>query len=111
MRALSLDPGALRRAVDLQQQTRTADGAGGFSEGWTTVATVFARIVPLRADSRLRADQLAETVTHRIVLRWRAGVVAGMRFASGGRVFDIVTVHDPDETGRYLECRVREDLP
>ena len=49
-----------------------------------------------------------ETVTHRVTLRWRNGVAAGMRFARQGRIFDIVTVHDPDDTGRYLVCRARE---
>ena len=28
-----------------------------------------------------------------------------MRFTKLGRRFDILTVHDPDETGRYLVCR------
>ena len=36
------------------------------------------------------------------------GVAAGMRFVRHARIFDIVTVHDPDDTGRYLVCRVRE---
>jgi head-tail adaptor len=31
-----------------------------------------------------------------------------MRFRKGVRLFEIVTVHDPDESGRYLVCRVRE---
>jgi SPP1 family predicted phage head-tail adaptor len=35
-------------------------------------------------------------------------VASGMRFTRAGRIFDIVTVHDPDETGRYLVCRVKE---
>jgi head-tail adaptor len=32
-----------------------------------------------------------------------------MRFMKGARIFDILTIHDPDETGRYLICRVREE--
>jgi head-tail adaptor len=32
-----------------------------------------------------------------------------MRFRRLARLFAIVTVHDPDETGRYLVCRVREE--
>jgi head-tail adaptor len=31
-----------------------------------------------------------------------------MRFAKQGRIFDIVTVHDPDDTGCYLVCRPKE---
>lgn len=31
-----------------------------------------------------------------------------MRFRRDQRVLDIMTVHDPDETQRYLVCRTRE---
>ena len=110
MRGAAIDPGRLRHPLALQQATATPDGAGGFAESWTTVATVFGRIEPLRADSFSRADQIMEEVTHRITIRHRANVSAGMRFSAGGRVFEIVTVHDPDETGRFLECRTRERL-
>lgn len=108
MATLFIEPGALRTEFSLQTVTAVADGLGGFGEDWTEIATVFARIEPLAADSRFGADQTLETVTHRITLRHRSTVRSGMRFARAGRVFDIVTVRDPDETDRYLVCRVRE---
>jgi SPP1 family predicted phage head-tail adaptor len=108
MATLFIDPGALRTELSLQAVTTVADGLGGFGEQWSEVATVFGRIEPLVADSRFGADQTLETVTHRIILRHRQDVLSGMRFSKADRIFDIVTVHDPDETGRYLVCRVRE---
>ncbi len=108
MATLFIDPGALRTEFSLQAMTARADGLGGFGEEWNEVATVFGRIEPLAADSRFGADQTLETVTHRITLRHRPGVQSGMRFSRAGRTFEIVAVHDPDETGRYLVCRVRE---
>jgi head-tail adaptor len=51
-----------------------------------------------------------ETVTHQITIYWRNGL-AGMRFAKQGRIFDVVTVHDPDDTGCYLVCRPMEAGP
>jgi SPP1 family predicted phage head-tail adaptor len=103
-----VDPGALRVRLTLQAVTAVPDGLGGFAESWSDVATVFGRVEPVSADSRFGAGQTLETVTHRVTLRRRAGVEAGMRFAGRGRVFRIVTVHDPDEGGRYLLCRTRE---
>jgi len=103
-----VDPGALRTRLVLQAVTAEPDGLGGFAESWSDVATVFARIEPVSADSRFGAGQTLEAATHRITLRRRAGVEADMRFAGSGRVFRIVTVHDPDESGRYLLCRTRE---
>ena len=67
-------------------------------------------IEPVAANSIISADQTLETVTHRITIRRREDIRSGMRFAKGPRVFDIVTIHDPDELGRYLVCRVSEGL-
>ena len=55
------------------------------------------------------AGQTLESVTHSITLRHRDDVSAGMRFRRGARILGIVTVHDPDETGRYLACLAREE--
>ena len=109
MRGEFIDPGAFRHEVALESATLVPDGAGGHVESWSEVATLFARIEPVSAASRFGADQTLETVTHRVTLRHRAGISSGMRLRRLGRVFTVVTVHDPDESGRYLVCRVREE--
>jgi SPP1 family predicted phage head-tail adaptor len=108
MAVLFIDPGDLRTELVLEACTTTPDGLGGFLETWTEAGTLFARIDPVSADTVFGADQSLETVTHRVTLRYRDGVVSGMRFARLGRAFDILTVHDPDESGRYLVCKVKE---
>jgi len=108
MRAVFVDPGALRSELSLQAATPVPDGMGGHTENWAEIATVFARIEPVSVTSSFGPDQTMETVTHRITLRWREGVGSGMRFVRQGRIFEILTVHDPDDTGRYLVCRARE---
>ncbi len=108
MRTLFVDPGALRSELSLQAATPTPDGLGGFSETWGEVATVFGQVEPVSVSSAFGPDQTIETVTHRVTIRWRADVASGMRLERQGRIFDIVTVHDPDDSGRYLVCRTRE---
>ncbi|MBS9719886.1 phage head closure protein [Tianweitania sp. BSSL-BM11] len=103
-----IGPGSLRTELALEDVTLTQDGAGGHVETWAEVATVFARLEPVRADARFAGDQTLESVTHRVTLRFRDTVKSGMRFRWGERVFAIQTVHDPDETRRYLLCRTRE---
>ena len=103
-----IDPGRFRTALALEAPAPVPDGAGGLVDQWTEVATVVALVEPVRANAAFGAGQSLETVSHRITLRFRSGVASGMRFVKGGRVFDIVTVHDPDETGRYLVCRAQE---
>lgn len=108
MRTTFVDPGALRSELSLQACTTVPDGMGGHTQSWSEIATVFGRVEPVSATAIYGPDQTVETVTHRVTLRWRSGVAAGMRFARQGRNFDIVTVHDPDDTGRYIVCRTKE---
>ncbi len=105
-----IDPGRFRAEVALEQVSAVPDGAGGYGESWTEVATVFAHVEPVGASVRIAAAQALEEVSHRFTLRHRADAAAGMRFRRGARTFRIVTAHDPDETGRYLVCLVREEL-
>jgi len=109
MAIAAIDPGRFRTELALEQATPTPDGAGGFTETWTEVALVFARIEPLAARDRFGAAQTLEDVTHRITIRQRPDVASGKRLTRGERTFAILTAHDPDETGRYLVCLVRED--
>jgi SPP1 family predicted phage head-tail adaptor len=109
MRAEFIDPGAFRHELMLEEATRTPDGSGGHVVEWTEVGTLFARVEPISATGRFGADQMLENVTHRITMRWRSDLLSGMRLRRMERAFEIITVHDPDETGRYLVCRVREE--
>lgn len=106
---MALDPGKLRTQLTLQQPNLVPDGMGGHAETWATVAKVHARVEPLAARSTFGADQLREALTHRITVRYRDDLRSGMRFANHDRIFEIMTVHDPDEGGRYLVCNAREE--
>ncbi len=109
MRRARIDPGEMRTLLSLQQATPVADGAGGHTLEWNEVASLFGRLEPVSARSRFGADQLLESVTHEVTMRWRDDVASGMRLTVGPRSLAIVTVHDPDETGRYLVCRAQEE--
>ena len=110
MRLTFMDPGTLRTEFRLEQVTQTPDGLGGKTETWAEIAVVFARLEPLSVSQNYRGDQDVESATHRITIRMRTGMKSGMRFKLGTRLFRIVTVTDPDETGRYLNCYCEELL-
>jgi SPP1 family predicted phage head-tail adaptor len=107
-RALGIDPGRFRTELVLEEVSDVSDGMGGDVENWSAVATLFAHVEPVSAKSVFGAGQTLETVTHLVTLRQGEDVRSGMRFAKGARMFDIVTVYDPDETGRYFQCESRE---
>lgn len=108
MVAVFLDPGRLRHRLMLEAPVAAADGLGGHLVTWVEIATVDALVEPRSESSRFGADQTREETTHRVTLRHRPDVASGSRFRFGARILEIVTVHDPDESGRYLVCRTRE---
>ncbi len=95
--------GAMRHRLVLQQEVKTADGGGGHGKTWSTYATVWGRLEPLSGAERLRAERLESPVTHRVTIRHRSGVTAAHRILFGTRAFNIASVRNPDERGRFLE--------
>lgn len=108
MRTQFFDPGRLRNELRLEEASRAADGLGGVTESWSEVAVLWAHLEPVSASLVSRADGLDHDITHRAILRADDRVREGMRFSKGGRVFEIRTVRDLDETGRYFVCLTRE---
>jgi SPP1 family predicted phage head-tail adaptor len=99
--------GALRDRLTLEQASRVADGGGGATVTWETVAQVWAAIRPITGDERLRADAVAGRVTHEIVVRRRSDIVPAMRLRDSARVFEIVAVLDAGRRNR-LKCLCEE---
>ncbi len=106
MKAVSI--GTLRHRVVLEAPAGPSDGAGGTSQGWSTVATLWAAIEPLSGTETLEADRVSGRITHRLVLRYRLGVVPGMRLRLATRIFEIRSVLDVGEGRRFLECSAEE---
>ena len=114
MNTATIDAGRLRHRLVLQRRNIQPDGGGGEAgDPWAaplTVATVWGSIEPLRGGERLRALRLEAQVTHRIVIRFRAGVTSDMRIAFGARVFNIRAVLDIGERRRALELLCEEGV-
>ena len=103
--------GRLRHRLTLEAAERTADGGGGASETWTSIAQVWGRIRPLGGTEVFESDALTGRLSHEIVVRYWAGVVPAMRLRHGDRIFEIVAVADIDERHRWLRCTcVERDL-
>lgn len=100
--------GKLRHRVTLQELVKTDDGYGGIVETWQDVATVWAAIEPLRGNERYTAQQVQSELTHKVTIRYRAGIKPQMRILYGNRVFDIEAVIDVDERHRWLELLCSE---
>ncbi|WP_428427991.1 phage head closure protein [Pararhizobium sp.] len=109
MGAIIFDPGQLSVRLDLEMRNDAGDGQGGIVPGFALVTSLWARIEPVAITEEERADAEMFIVTHRIWIRFREDIAAGMRFRKGTRIFTVRACHDPDETRRYLVCRCAED--
>lgn len=93
----------LVRRVSLQQALAASDGMGGQTVSWDELDQVFAEITPLRGQEQLIARQMTSSVSHRLTIRYRGDVTAGMRVAYGARAFHIRAVINPGEWNERLE--------
>jgi SPP1 family predicted phage head-tail adaptor len=96
--------GAMRHRIILQQPVRVADGGGGATESWDTVAELWAAVQAIDGEERLAADALAGELTHVVWLRYRGGLVPSMRFLYDGRSLEIRAVVQIDGRRRRLKC-------
>ena len=101
--------GDLNKRIDIQAQTRTPDGLGGFTVVYATVASqIAAAIWPVSATETVQAAMTTMTITHRIRIRYRAGLKASYRILWAGRYFNIVSTIDPNMAHRWLDVMVKE---
>ncbi|NDV87772.1 phage head closure protein [Aurantimonas aggregata] len=108
MTPLFLDPSLFRKRLSLQEAVLTPDGAGGASEEWVELREISAHVEPVATRDRERFDSREATITHRVICRATPEVTRGRSFMLGARRLVIRSVHDPDETGRFLVCRCEE---
>lgn len=103
----------LNKRITLQEEVKTPDGAGGYSLSWRDIATVWAEIKPLSANKGDEAfvSMQQEGRSYAIItIRHREDVTHKLRILYGLRLFNIISVTNPDEANVYLELLVAEGV-
>lgn len=88
---MSIEAGKLDQRVTLQESTPTTDGFGQDVPAWSDVATVWARVEPLRGREFFQAGQMQASADVRITIRYRAGLNERMRVMWRGAPHEIVS--------------------
>jgi SPP1 family predicted phage head-tail adaptor len=101
--------GRLRHRVMLEQVTRTADGQGGWTEAWGTLATVWAGVEPLRGVERYEAQKINAKISHKVVIRALTGVTAAQRVKFGDRYLTVEGVININEKNQTMEMYCSEE--
>ena len=108
MRRTFLDPGALNWRAELQRPVEMDDGCGGVTLTFETVDDIWVRLKPIRSATELEAQQVEETASHDITMRYRNDVASAWRLVIQDREFVLETIIDPDERKAYLVCQATE---
>ena len=105
----------LNARADVWRSARTADGMGGWTNGWAQVGDkpVRARFSQPSAAERIVNDRLESKMTHIVFLRDDADVRRGDELRTSGRTFRVLAVYEPSVPGTYLraDCEVHQVSP
>ena len=100
--------GSLNQRAQLLANTLTPDGGGGFTSDWEMFATVWIALAAVGGSDVFGPDALEARVRHKIMLRRRNDVAAGMRASVGARTFRIHTVIDEGPQARLMTLLCEE---
>lgn len=95
--------GNLNHPLTLQTPQRVPDGGGGFETTWQDETDIFARIDAVETEEIPERGGRKTRHRCRLTVHYRAGLTPGLRFSDGSRVYDIISLRDPDGRGVYLE--------
>lgn len=98
-----INAGQMDQRVTLQQRAAGQNTLGEVVGTWTDVATVWAKVEPLRGREYFASGQMQTAVEVRITIRARADVRTTWRVLWRGQAHEVVSVIDPRAGGEYLE--------
>ncbi len=106
----------LTRELVLEAQQQVSDGAGGFSESWVTLGTLWGDVAAGSGRDVAGVEVTYAAVPLRITVRAApagspARPQAGQRFLEGSRIYPIEAVSERDVDGHYLICFAHEEVP
>lgn len=89
-----MQAGKLDRRITIEDLQKTPDGAGGYTENWVTLATVWAEKRKQSGEEALRAGSVvpAETVIFRT--RFRSDVTTEARIKHEGETYNITSIRE-----------------
>lgn len=99
--------GQLTKRVILQAPSVTKAADGAETVTWTTLSTIWAEIASSGGREFWQAKQANAEISHMVRIRYRARMSPRFRIVHGGRVFQVLSVINPDEgqTDLILLCK------
>ena len=103
-----MNPGKLRHRLQIEKKVVARDSYGAETITWTDVDTVWGSVEPISGREYFLAQQVQSEVTHRVTIRYYAGMNPGWRIKFGTRIFDVLSVINTEERNREMILMTRE---
>jgi SPP1 family predicted phage head-tail adaptor len=94
--------GMLDTAITFQRRVRVADGAGGWTESWTTVLTTRAYMKGLSGYERFTSDRLNAETKDRAVIRYYADLRPADRAVVDSKAYNVTYIDDVERKHRWM---------
>ena len=100
--------GDMRERVTVQRATASADGYGGQNVSWADVATMWAKVQPVKGTEGVQAGGVAALETYLVTVRYGADVSELDRLSWRSKTMNIRTAQDRERNRQWLtlECEV-----
>lgn len=102
--------GDMRHRILFQSGTKIEDEHQGHTIRWNDVAVVWAIVEPISGNEFYYSQQLKNTITHKITVRYRADINVEMRIIFEKRIMKIESMINLEEGNRFLLLRCEEEL-
>lgn len=100
--------------MQIQTVSRSTDAAGKVTVSYVNVSgdagKIWATIEALTGREFMDAQQLKDTVSHRIRTRYHTAIVPTSRLTWNSRTFNIVWVEKGDDRGRLIDVMCMEEV-
>lgn len=87
-------PYKMDRRITIEQNTPTTGASGEQVPSWSTLATVWAQVLPVKAMERWTSQQMQVQIDAKFRIRYRSDVTAQHRIVFEGRTYDIQGVSE-----------------
>lgn len=100
--------GKKTKRITIQAETGVQDTYGQSGGTWTDIATVWAEVITSGGKEFYAAQKMNAETSAVFCIWYRAGINATRRIKYGRRIFNVVSIADPDEAHVELLISAKE---
>jgi len=108
---LGAEDDLLWKTVTIERATKVSDGAGGYTETWSTLAVVNGGVAAMSGSEGWRTDRLEATSRWRLLIAYWGELFATDRVVIDGRAYNISFVNDVQKRDAWTVLDLGEGVP